>query len=126
MNTLKFFRCNHCGNQVEMIHSAGVPVVCCGEPMQELVANTQEGAVEKHIPVVEREGDLVKVMVGSVEHPMAEEHYIQWIVLHTDGGVYRKPLAPGQAPKAEFALNGETPIAVYAYCNLHGLWKTDF
>ncbi len=126
MNTLKFYRCNHCGNQVEIIYSVGVPVVCCGEKMQELVANTQEAAVEKHIPVAQREGDVVKVAVGSVEHPMSEEHFIQWVVLHTESGVYRKDLTPGQAPKAEFVLNGETPIAVYAYCNLHGLWKFDF
>ena len=124
--TLKFFRCNHCGNQIQMILNSGVPVVCCGEPMQEIIPNTQDGAVEKHVPVVERQGDLVKVNVGSVDHPMADVHYIQWICLHTDKGVYQVPLRPEQAPKAEFLLKDETPIAVYAYCNLHGLWKTDF
>lgn len=120
--TLKFFRCEHCGNQVQMILNSGVPLVCCGEKMRELVPNTQDGAVEKHVPVAVRSGDSLQVSVGAVEHPMAPEHHIQWICLHTSGGVYQKPLAPGQAPQVRFALNGETPLAVYAYCNLHGLW----
>ncbi len=123
--TLKFFQCSHCGNQIQVILSSGVPMMCCGEPMQEIVANTQDAAVEKHVPVVERTGDVVKVSVGAVEHPMADVHYIQWICLHTSGGVYHKPLLPGQKPEAEFALNGEAPIAAYAYCNLHGLWKAE-
>ena len=123
--TIKFYRCKHCGNQVQMILDAGVRPVCCGEPMLELDPKAQDGALEKHGPVVERDGDLVKVAVGSVEHPMTDAHYIQWIMLQTKTGVHYRALTPTDAPKAEFALNGETPVAVYAFCNLHGLWKTD-
>ena len=122
--TLHFYRCKHCGNIVQMVYASGVPVVCCGEPMEELVPNTVDAAREKHLPVASVDGDLVRVQVGSAAHPMTEEHSIQWIYLETDKGVYRKPLHPGEAPAASFSVPGERALAVYAYCNLHGLWKT--
>ena len=122
----KFFVCNHCGNLIGMIHNAGVPVVCCGEKMQELVANTTDAAQEKHVPVVEVKGNQVIVNVGSVAHPMTEEHLITWVCLETAQGWQRKPLAANGAPKVVFALaDGDTAKTVYAYCNLHGLWKAD-
>ena len=120
----KFYICRHCGNIVEKVVDKRVPVRCCGQKMEELVPNTVEASGEKHLPVAVVEGDTVTVSVGAVEHPMADEHFIQWVVLETENGVQRRTLAPGQAPKAVFALAGEKPVAVYAYCNLHGLWMT--
>ena len=96
-----------------------------GEPQTELTANTEDAAVEKHVPAVTVEGDTVSVVVGDVEHPMMDAHYIQFICLETEEGVQMKMLAPGEAPKAVFELGGETPLAVYELCNLHGLWKKD-
>lgn len=126
MSDKKFFVCKHCGNLIGMIHNSGVPIVCCGEPMTELVANTVDASVEKHIPVVTVEGNKVTAKVGSVDHPMVEEHFIQWIYLETNKGGHRKNLSPGQAPEVSFAiLEDEKPVAVFAYCNLHGLWKTE-
>ena len=120
----KFYVCSHCGNIIAYVKNVGVPVMCCGQKMQELVAGTTEAAAEKHIPVYTVENNVVSVTVGSVEHPMLEEHYIEWISLQTNLGNQRKLLQPGQAPKAEFALlPGETVEAVFAYCNLHALWK---
>lgn len=121
----RFYICKHCGNFVEMIHSSGVKPVCCGDEMTEVVANTVEASVEKHLPVVTVSGDAVHVAVGSVAHPMTEQHYIQWIYLKTEGGVQRKCLRPGDVPAADFVLAGDKPVAAYEYCNLHGLWKTD-
>jgi superoxide reductase len=108
-----------------MIHSSGAKVVCCGEEMEELVANTVEASQEKHIPVVSIVGNTVLVEVGSISHPMEEKHYIQWIYLQTKHGGQRKCLAPGEEPKASFALDNDEVVAVYEYCNLHGLWKTE-
>ena len=125
MSNVKFFICRHCGNQVEMIHDAGVPVICCGEPMEELKANTVDASLEKHVPAVTVEGDTVKVQVGSAVHPMLEEHLIEWIYLELENGGSRKALSPGEAPEAVFHTAGVKPVAVYAYCNLHGLWKTE-
>lgn len=123
---MKFYICKHCGNIVGMVNDAGVPLVCCGEKMSELVANTTDAAQEKHVPVVTVDGSLVTVEVGSVAHPMLEEHFIQWIALETEQGNQRKPLAPGAEPKAVFALApGDKAIAAYEYCNLHGLWKAE-
>ena len=120
----KFYVCSHCGNIIAYVKNVGVPVMCCGQKMQELVAGTTEAAAEKHIPVYTVENNVVSVTVGSVEHPMLEEHYIELISLQTNLGNQRKLLQPGQAPKAEFALlPGETVEAVFAYCNLHALWK---
>ena len=121
----KFYICEKCGNLVELVEESGAPLVCCGQKMTELVPGTVEASREKHIPVAEIVGNIVKVNVGSVNHPMAEEHSILWIELVTDKGSARKYLAPGEAPYAEFAINGEKPVAVLAYCNLHGLWKAD-
>jgi len=121
----KFYICRHCGNLITKIHDARVPVVCCGEKMEELTANTVEASQEKHLPVVSILGDKVKVEVGSAAHPMLEEHSIQWIYLETTKGGQRKDLQPGEAPEAEFTLTNEKPVAVYEYCNLHGLWKTE-
>ena len=121
---LKFFRCEHCGNIIEMVEDKGVPVVCCGQRMTELVAGTSDGAREKHVPVYEVKNNIVHVKVGEVAHPMIPEHYIEWIVLQTKNGVQRKELNPGDKPEACFALcDGDEVEVVYAYCNLHGLWK---
>lgn len=122
--SLKFYICSHCGNIIEKIHDAGVPVMCCGQKMDELTPNTVEASVEKHLPVVTVEDGIVRVNVGSADHPMIPEHFIQWVCLETDKGVYRKALQPGQAPNVTFCSCDEKPIAVYAYCNLHGLWMT--
>jgi len=124
-NDHKFYRCKNCGNIVGMIHSSGVPIICCGEPMEELVPNTTEASTEKHLPVVTIEGNKVAVAVGSVAHPMEEKHYIQWIYLQTKQGGQRKILVPGDEPKATFALDNDEVVAAYAYCNIHGLWKTE-
>ena len=122
---VKFYICKHCGNIVGLIHDSGVPLVCCGEKMSELVPNTTEAATEKHLPVVEMDGNIVKVSVGSVEHPSTEEHYIAWVYLQTAHGGQRKAIKPGDKPEVSFALQDDELIAVYAYCNLHGLWKTE-
>ena len=125
MKDVKFFRCNHCGNIVEMIHESGVPIVCCGENMHELVPNTSDGAGEKHVPVVSLDGENVVVRVGAVDHPMLPEHFIQWIYVQTNLGGMKKYLNPNEGPAASFKLaEGEKAVAVYEYCNLHGLWKT--
>ena len=122
---MKFFVCEHCGNLVGVINDAGVPMMCCGQKMTQLIPGTVEASVEKHLPVVTVDGDKVKVEIGSVAHPMAEEHSILWVYLQTDKGGQRKNLAVGEAPVAEFSLLDEKLVAVYAYCNLHGLWKTE-
>ena len=125
MSNTKFYICEKCGNLIEKIDDSGVPVVCCGQKMTPIVAGTVEASREKHIPVAKVEGDLVHVSVGSVEHPMAEEHSILWVELKTDKGVQRKNLVVGQPPVVSFAVRDEKPLEVYAYCNLHGLWKCD-
>ena len=123
---MRFFVCEHCGNQIEMIKDKGVPVMCCGQKMTELVAGTSDGAVEKHVPVVTVDGNKVTVSVGSVEHPMVEAHFIEWIVVETEKGAWRKYLKPEEKPVAEFVLSDDdSVVAVYAYCNLHGLWKAE-
>ncbi|MBE6765146.1 MAG: desulfoferrodoxin [Ruminococcaceae bacterium] len=121
----RFYICEHCGNIVGLIHDGGVPLMCCGQKMTALEPGTVEASVEKHLPVVTVEGDVVKVSVGSVAHPMVEEHFIEWVYLQTDRGGQRKCLTPGSKPSVTFALSDEKPVSVYAYCNLHGLWKTD-
>jgi superoxide reductase len=124
-NMKKFYICRHCGNLVEMVHDAKVPMFCCGEKLEELVPNTVEASGEKHIPVPSVNGDEVVVRVGSVDHPMIEEHSIQWVWLETDKGGQMKYLEPRQAPEVKFSLNGEKPVAVAAWCNLHGLWMAE-
>ena len=121
---MKFYRCEHCGNIITFVHSAGVPVMCCGQKMTELVPGTTDGAAEKHVPVVEVQGSTVQVKVGSVEHPMLPEHFIQFIAIETKEGSQIKYLQPGQKPQAAFVLaDGDQLVAAYEYCNLHGLWK---
>lgn len=122
MSKSKFYICRHCGNIIGMVASSGVPVVCCGEDMDLLVPNTTDAAGEKHVPVVSVEGNTVSVKIGSVEHPMADEHYIQWIFLETEKGGQRKELRPGDKPEVKFTLIDDEPVGVYEYCNLHGLW----
>jgi superoxide reductase len=125
---MKFFICRHCGNIIAYATNKGVPVICCGEKMQELVPNTTDAAHEKHVPVVIVDGNgnggKVYVKIGSVAHPMTEKHYIEWVGLQTREGNQRKALLPGQAPEVCFMIcPGDEVEAVYAYCNLHGLWK---
>ena len=120
----RFFICEHCGNIVAMVKDTGVPVMCCGQKMTEIIPGTTDAAVEKHIPVYQVEGNVVKVQVGAVDHPMLPEHFIQWVSIQTRQGNQRKALKPGSEPKVCFALcEGDEVEAVYAYCNLHGLWK---
>ncbi len=120
---MKFYQCSHCKNIIVYALNKGVPVVCCGEKMKELVPGAVDAAKEKHVPVAVREGSLVKVAVGSVAHPMSEEHHIAFIVLETNKGFQKVDLAHDGAAEAVFALaEGEEPVAVYEYCNLHGLW----
>jgi len=123
---MKFYVCEHCGNKVTFVDNKGVPVVCCGQPMTELVANTTDAAVEKHVPEVKVEGNKVTAVVGSVEHPMISEHYIQFIALETEKGSQIKYLKPEEKPEASFCVQeGDKAVAVYEYCNLHGLWKKE-
>ena len=122
---MKFYRCAKCGKIVALVKNSPCPTLCCGEEMKEIIPGTTDAAVEKHVPVYEVKDHLVCVTVGSVAHPMEEKHYIEWISLQTKFGNQRKALTPGQEPKACFALcEGDEVEAVYAYCNLHSLWKS--
>ncbi|NLW78244.1 MAG: desulfoferrodoxin [Ruminococcaceae bacterium] len=122
----KFFICKHCGNVAEKLVDSGVPMICCGEPMEEMKANTTDAAQEKHVPVVTVSGNEISVQVGSVLHPMLPEHHIGWIWLDTKLGGCRRSLTTDDEPKAVFTLApGDEAIAVYEWCNLHGLWKAD-
>ncbi|MGI6751181.1 MAG: desulfoferrodoxin family protein [Anaerovoracaceae bacterium] len=124
---VKFFRCEHCGNIATLIEAAGPPLVCCGEEMKLLDANTSDGAGEKHVPVINVDGNKVKVVVSTVTHPMVEAHHIAWIYLLTEQGEQIKYLDHTGAPEAEFAiLDGDKVIAAYEYCNLHSLWKAEY
>lgn len=123
---LKFYKCEHCGNVVVKVYDKRVPVMCCGEKMVELTANTVDAAVEKHVPVATVDGNAVNVVVGEVEHPMTEEHLIAFIVLETKKGYQIAELTAEDSPKASFAVaEGDEAVAVYEYCNLHGLWKAE-
>ena len=123
---MKFYKCKHCGQIIAIVKKTGVPVICCGEPMEELIAGTTDAAVEKHVPVVEIKDGCVFVTVGAAEHPMIPEHYIEWIALQTKNGNQRKALNPGEPPKACFQICERYEVkAVYAYCNLHSLWKSE-
>ncbi len=120
---MKFYKCETCGNIITKLNDSGVPVVCCGKPMTELVPGSVDAAQEKHVPAVTVSGNKVSVQVGEVEHPMLDEHYIQFIILETATGFQKKTLKPGEKPVAEFVLaDDEKAVAVYEYCNLHGLW----
>ena len=122
----KFYICSHCKSIVLKLNDLGPSPSCCGEEMKELIPNTVEASFEKHIPFVEQDGNKVHVEVGEVIHPMLKEHYIEWIYLPTNKGAMIKYLQPGEEPKADFVLaEGEIALSIYAYCNLHGLWKKD-
>lgn len=116
------YKCEICGNMVEVIHKAGGSLVCCSKPMTLLVENTVDAAVEKHVPAIEKIEGGVIVKVGEVEHPMLEEHHIEWIEVHTANKLYRKWLKPGEKPEAIFKIDEEVLFA-REYCNIHGLWK---
>lgn len=121
---LKFYYCKHCGKVIAIVKNTPVPTICCGEPMAELVPGVTDAAAEKHVPVIQIEGNVVTVSVGQVVHPMLEEHSIEWILLQTEKGIQKKWLKPGDEPKARFILDeGEKVVAAYEYCNLHKLWK---
>ena len=120
---LKFYRCKVCGKIIAIVKDTGVPTICCGEEMVEIIPGTTDAAVEKHVPVITKNGNTVEVKVGSVDHPMAPEHYIEWISIQTKFGNQRKELKPNHEPRVCFSLcEGDQVEAVYAYCNLHGLW----
>ena len=119
---LEIYKCNLCGNMVEVLHGGDGELVCCGEPMIKLTENTTDAAKEKHVPVIEKVDGGYKVSVGSVLHPMAEDHYIEWIELLADGRAYRKFLKPGDEPVATFAVEAST-VSAREHCNKHGLWK---
>ena len=120
----KFFECKVCGNIVAAVKESGAPLMCCGQKMERIEAGTVEASKEKHIPVIEREANVVEVEVGSVEHPMIDVHYIEWISLQTNKGNQRKILKPTDKPEVCFSICDDEEVeAVYAYCNLHSLWK---
>lgn len=125
MSEVLFYYCEHCGNMVQALHHLHAPIMCCGRKMTLLKAGTVEASHEKHIPVVAVDNGFVKVEIGAVAHPMTDEHSILWVYLLTDHAGHIKYLNPGDAPEAVFALHNEKPLAAYAYCNLHGLWKTE-
>ena len=119
---LQVYKCELCGNMVEMIHAGDGELVCCGEPMKLYEENTVDAAKEKHVPVIEKTADGYKVTVGSVLHPMEDKHLIEWIELIADGAAYRQFLSPGQAPEAVFCTKAQS-VTAREYCNLHGHWK---
>ncbi len=123
---VKFYKCMHCGNIAIKVVDHNVPLVCCGEQMVELVPGTEDAALEKHVPAVTAEDGHIHVIVGSVEHPMEDDHYIQFICLLKDTGYEIHPMTPHNPPATDFYVAaGEKPLAVFEYCNKHGLWKTD-
>ena len=122
---LRFYRCETCGPIIAVVKKTGVPVMCCGKPMKEIIPGTVDASAEKHVPVFETNGRDVKVRIGSVDHPMTAEHYIEWVCLKTKQGNQRKPLHPGDKPEVCFSIcEGDEVEAVYAYCNLHSLWRS--
>lgn len=122
----KFYKCETCGQIVAMVKATGVPIMCCGTAMKEIIAGTTEASLEKHIPQYIVEDNIVKVSIGSTEHPMTPEHYIEWVSIQTKKGNQRKALSAGMQPYIEFLITEDDEIeAVYAYCNLHGLWKAN-
>ena len=125
MRKTKFYICPHCRNTVDMVYDTDIRLHCCGVEMDELIPNTVEASGEKHLPAVTLGQGFVEVNVGTVDHPMEQVHWIEWVQLVTDQGIQRKYLNPGDAPKVKFLLGDEKAVAVYAYCNLHGLWKTE-
>jgi superoxide reductase len=124
-NYQKFCVCKKCGNIVEFINRKNVVTVCCGENMAELIPNTTNASVEKHKPVITVLADNINIEIGSILHPMQDDHHIDFVCLETEHGSQRRYLKIGEAPKITFNISNDKPVAVYAYCNLHGLWKTD-
>ena len=123
---MKFYKCEKCGKTIAIVQATAVPTVCCGEGMKELVANESDGAAEKHVPVAKTLSGKLVVEVGSAPHPMTDAHFIEWVAIETARGNQRVVLTSKDQPVAEFALlEGDRPLTVYAYCNLHGLWKAD-
>lgn len=123
---VKFYHCTHCGNIAIKPFDSGVPLVCCGEKMEELTANTTDAATEKHVPVITVDGNKVHVAVGSVPHPMTPEHWITFICLVTEKGYQIVELTPEDVPAADFAIaDGDKPVKAYEYCNIHGLWVAE-
>lgn len=122
---MKIMQCAHCGNQIFVLHDAGVPMMCCGETMQELVAGSTDAALEKHVPAVTVSGSTMEVTVGEVPHPMLAEHFIQWIAVEQGDRVQFARLHPDKEPKATFTVEPGQAYTVYEYCNLHGLWKAE-
>lgn len=125
MKRATFYRCAKCGNIVVKAVDGGGALTCCGEPMGEINPNTSDAAKEKHVPQVKVDAGKIIVNVGDVDHPMEEDHFIQWVYVVTEEGVLARCLKPGEAPHAEIDLGGQTPISVFEYCNKHGLWKAD-
>lgn len=121
---LEIYKCEICGNIVEMVHEGVGELVCCNQPMKHFVENTTDAATEKHVPVIEKTGQGFEVTVGSVEHPMEEKHYIEWIEVLADGKTYREFLKPGTKPTAAFCIDADK-ITAREYCNIHGLWKSE-
>ncbi len=121
---MEVYKCEVCGNMTEVVHSGAGVMVCCGQTMTRMVENTVDAAVEKHVPVIEKTANGYKVKVGEAAHPMEEEHHIEWIELVIGEKAYREFLAPGQAPEAEFCTDA-ADVYARAYCNLHGLWKSN-
>jgi len=121
----KFYTCKRCGNMVGMIHDSGAPLVCCGETMGELKPNTVDASTEKHVPVVTVAGNKVTVKIGNAPHPMTAEHNIPFVYLKTEHGGQRKNIMPSEKPEVTFSLDNDKALSVFAYCNLHGMWKTD-
>lgn len=121
--SLKFFKCKHCGQIIAVVKETMVPIICCGEKMEEIIPGVSDGAFEKHVPVVSIDGDTVTVRVGEIDHPMVDVHYIEWIALETKTGNQRKKLNPSDHPQAVFKMvEGDEVVCAYAYCNLHGLY----
>ncbi|MGI6205382.1 MAG: desulfoferrodoxin family protein [Anaerovoracaceae bacterium] len=122
----RFFKCHKCGNIYAVVEDSGCRVSCCGSPMEEIIPGAVDASEEKHVPVIEQDGQKVTIKVGSAVHPMTSEHYIEWISIETKEGNQRKVLEPESAPEASFVLTDDDELlAAYAYCNLHGLWKTE-
>ena len=122
LKKLQFYRCPKCGAVLQLLHPSASKPMCCGQMMELLVPNSADAAHEKHVPVVTRVGTHINVRVGTAEHPMLREHSIEWICIQTRTGEYLRRLTPGEKPETTFDLNGGVPLAVYAYCNQHGLW----
>lgn len=122
-NINEVYKCNVCGNIIEIVHVGGGELVCCGKPMELLTENSQDAATEKHVPVIEKIESGIRVTIGEIPHPMEESHYIEWIEVIYQGRSYKKFLKPGDSPSAEFCLDYSEDLIAREYCNLHGLWK---